>query len=321
MKLNKSELKILAFLTGTQETFTLGELASKLNIKKSNASSQLKKLEKFHLINSFRSGRVKQIQGSNTLFIAFSKVKETLPHIKLDDLLIGRIPYLLAYFYDTRSKRTSEFEFKISEIDLPNITSARLLAKLRGLGLIYQKSRGLYSIRKETYEALRFCAQTLTQMSMAEAEAELKGITDIRISFERASMPEGIFTTAIENSPKHYWPTAYTAMAKYGVPLISSGKYYYTNIKPKLGDIIIHLLALDRDARTIQYICVLMIKNSFEYRWLYKKESRFGTSDRFISELLEFIETKGQDSPSGFPSWGEVESMLKDYDVRGSAYG
>jgi len=321
MKLNKSELRILAFLTNTTDTFTLSELINKLNIKKSNASSQLKKLEKYHLISSFKSGRVKQIQGSNTLFIAFSNVKETLPHIKLDELLIGKIPYLLAYFYDTRSKRTEQLEFKISEIDLPGITSTRLLAKLRGLGLIYQKSRGLYSIRKEAHEALRFCAQTLTQMYVAEAERELKGITGIRISFERASMPEGIFTTAIDNSTKHYWPTAYTAMAKYGVPLISSGRCYYTNIKPKLVDIIIHLLALDRDARTIQYTCVLMIKNQFRYGDLYKKESRFGTSDRFISELLEFIETKGQNSPSGFPTWGEVESMLKDYNIKRSAYG
>ena len=120
----------------------------------------------------------------------------------------------------------------------------------------------------------------------------------------------------------HYWPTAYTPLAQYGIPLISSGKYYYANFKPRITDIIAHLLALDKDARTIMYICVLMIKNPSSHRDLYNKENRFGLSDRFISELIEFIDTQGQNSPPGFPTWVEVETMLKDYTInKRSAHG
>jgi hypothetical protein len=318
MKLNKTELKVLAFLIGQREKVTLGQLAGELGMKKSNASIYVKKLEKYGLATVSKTGRTKQISGSYAHFPGFSKVRKNLPHLRLEDILSGKMPYFLAYLDGLPRKPPAEpkqVDFGIKDIRLPAITTRRLLAKLSSLGMVYSPSKGRYSVRKEAEEALRFCSEILTGIYMAEAEAELKEIADIRISFEKPEKAECIFITDKGNSPKNYWPTAYTALGGYGIKLIGSGRYYYTNIKPEITDVVIHMLAAYKDARSIMYVCALMIKQPFEYRRLLRKENRFGISDAFILGLIEFIKTKGRKSPEGFPAWDELESMLKDYGI------
>jgi hypothetical protein len=316
MKLNRSELKVLASLLEQRETVTLGQLASRLGMKKSNASIYVKKLEKYRLITVSKIGRTKQISGSYAHFLGFSKVREKLPHLRLEDILSGKTPYFLAYLDCLVKKRIAQgesAEFRIKDIGLPAITTRRMLARLSSLGILHSPSKGRYSARKEAGEALRFCSEMLTGIYVAEAEGELHEILEVRISFENLEKAECVFITGKENSPKSYWPTAYTALDGYGIKLIGSGRYYYTNVKPKMTDIAIHLLAVYRDARSIMYVCALLITHPFGYRKLFDKVNRFGISDGFISDLIGFIETKGRKIPEGFPSWDEVESMVKDY--------
>jgi hypothetical protein len=321
MKLNKTELKVLAFLLRQREKVTLGQLADNLGIKKSNASVYVKKLEKYRLVTVSKTGRTKQISGSYAHFLGFSRVREKLPHLKLEDILGGKMPYFLAYLDWLVKKLIAErkpVEFRIKDIGLPAITTRRILAKLSSLGIVYSPSKGWYSARKEAGETLTFCSEILTGIYVAEAEGELKGITDIRISFENPEKAECIFITDRKNSPKTYRPTAYTALGGYGIKLISAGRYYYTNIRPEITDVVIHMLAVYNDARSVMYVCALLLKHPFEYRRLFGKENRFGISDGFISDLIGFIETKGRKIPEGFPSWEEVESMAKDYGMTGA---
>jgi DNA-binding transcriptional ArsR family regulator len=313
MKLNKNDVKMMAFLLSKREKITLGKLAEQLGMKKSNASRYVKKLEKYKLVTVSKIGRTKEINGSYTHFLSFSKVKEGLPHIKLEDLLTGRMPHFLAYLYWYVRKQLNErksVKFQVKDIDLPAITTKRLLRKMRSLGMAYQPSKGEYSTRKEAYEALRFCSDILTESYVAEAEEELRGMIGIRISFENPKAAECIFITETENFPKSYWPTAYTALDEYGVKLITAGRFYYTNVRPRVIDIAIHLLALDRDARSISYVCALLIKNPVGHNKILRKESRFGIPDKFLSNLIEFIETKGQKSFEGFPTWQEIEATI-----------
>src|SRR5208283_3830721 len=228
-------------------------------------------------------------------------------------LLTGKTPYFLSYIDWLTKKRLNErgtADFGIKDINLPEITTRRILAKMSSLGVIYSPSKGRYSIRAEAEEAFRFCREMLTGIYAAEAEKELSGIFGIRISFETPEKAECVFITQKESTPKNYWPTAYTALSAYGIKLIGRGSYYYTNIKPKIADIIIHMLAVYTDARTIMYVCVLLAKYPDEFHNLYKKKNRFGISDEFISDLMDFIETKGQRTPDRFPSWEEVASMI-----------
>lgn len=312
MKLNKTEAKVLAYVTDNRERISLTKLAERLNIKKSNASRYVKKLESYRLITASKIGRAKEIRGSHHLFLSFSKAREKLPQIRLEDLLTGKMPHFLAYLHWYVRKRLNERKpviFRIKDIDLPAITTKRLLMRLSGLGIAYQPSKGAHSTRKEAYEALRFCAEMLTGIYVAEAEVELKGIVGIRISFENPERAECIFITEKENNPKNYWPTAYTTLDKYGVKLISAGKYYYANVKPEIADIAIHMLALGSDVRSLMYVSALLIKNRFDYRHLTRKENKFGVSDALISALIRFVETRGREAAEGFPSWQEVEAV------------
>lgn len=325
MNLSKTDAKVLAFLIEHRERITLTELAKQLNIKKNNLGIYIKKLEKYRLITVSRVGRTKQVSGSYTHFLGFSKVKEKLPNLRLEDILTGKISNILAYlqwYVATRFYQKKSIYFRISDIKLPGITTRRILKKLSSLGIVYQPSKSWYSTRKESKEALRFCSEILTEIYVAEAEYELNGIIGTRISFDNPENAECIFITEKENTPTSYWPTAYSILSRYGIRLIGAGRYYYSNIKPKIIDVAIHMLAVYNDTRSIMYVCALLIKHPFDYHKLLKKGNQFGISDKFISNLIEFIETKGQKSQAGFPSWDEVDSMVRAYQkIKGVSNG
>ena len=324
MKLNRAEVRIYSILLDSRRRHTLTQLAKIANMKKSNTSRYVKKLKKFGLLNLSKVGRKLEIYASHTHFLNFSKVKEQLSHLKIEDLLIGKMPHFLAYLHWYVRKQLNQRKsvvFNISDIHLPAITTRRLLNKLSSIGIVYRPSNGCYSTRKEAREAMRFCNDILTEMYFAESEHELKGILRMLISFENPEKAECVFITETKITSKNYWPTAYTPLHEFGVQLISDGKYYYTNIKPKLVDIIIHILALDRssdlvtpisaaDARTIMYVAVLLLKNKFEYKKLLKKENKFGISDAFLMALIEFVTSKGTKTYERFPTWSEVEGVL-----------
>lgn len=126
---------------------------------------------------------------------------------------------------------------------------------------------------------------------------------------ESARGLEAVYTTENELKSKKYRPTAFSAFDRYGIHLISAGKFYYTNIKPGIADVVIHTLALSRDARNISYVCALMLKNRFKSRRLLRKEQLFGLGKDFINDIIRFMETKGTVTPAGFPSWKDVEGI------------
>jgi hypothetical protein len=69
------------------------------------------------------------------------------------------------------------------------------------------------------------------------------------------------------------------------------------------------MLAISKDARSIVYVGALMLKNDLDLKQLLEKKQHFGLGEAFINDLIEFMHSKGKSSPSGFPSWEEVEGV------------
>lgn len=303
---------MLARLIEERRVSTFGELARALGMQKSNITRYIKELEQYRLVSVSKKGRVKEVFAQYGHFTEFVQARENLPHIRLEDVLAGKMLFLLAHLQYMKYWRASwrkKQTFRVRDITLSPVTTKRLLVKLRQLGVVHMVSRGNYVVRAEANSLLWFCGNFLTELCAAKAETELKGLEKIYVSFANANEPEVICVTNVPSAPKNYWPTAYSVLHDYGISIISAGKYYYSNHIPAIVDVIIHILALGKDARSVMYGAALMVKNPFDYNVLrnkVKKEYCFNISEKFMENLLAFVESRGRLRAKGFPEWGEV---------------
>lgn len=295
MKLNKKEIKILEFLI--QKRAQAGEIAKALKIKESNLSAYLKKLKKYGLINIISEDGKRVVAPNDSVSFGMMEARGKFPSLRLVDILPGKTPFLLSFILQKR-------QFRLKDLDLPPMSAKRILKKLRSVGIIYMPTKGNYELREEARPIAAFCRELLRRMYTAEAIHELKKITYAKFSFDSAKELEAVFETDRKTDSKKYWPTSYSVFHEYGIKLMLAGKYYYSNKKPKIEDVIIHTLALGRDARSIIYVSALMIKNKFEYNNLLKKKQHFEMPEEFIERLIDFVKSK-----EGFPSWKEVEEV------------
>ncbi len=310
MKINKNEGKILKFLMQQGES-TQSELASKLKIKKSNLSNYIKNLFDFGLVQINRKGRINQIKISQTFFSEYNKLGDPNIEQVVYDAITGQTPYILSYFYQREQK-----EFTIREMNIPNATAKRILAKLRGLGIIFMKKNGVYMIRKEMEQLSNFCLHLLYLMYLEKANKTFHITTSFFVSKGPTDWAILLVTENVLQT-KDYFSTAYDVINQYGIKLIMTKRHYYTNNAPKIEDIIIHVLVLSKgnlpqpwlDTRGILYACALIIKNQVSYEKLAKTKHKFGLTDESLKNILEFIDSKGEKTFLGFPSWKEVEEV------------
>jgi DNA-binding IclR family transcriptional regulator len=303
MKINKTEAKILDFLSTRRESISSKEAAAALGIKKSNFSHYVKKLVRYGLIQVSKKKRKNFIIVESSFSIAFSSIRGKYPQLKPSDLLVGRIPNLFC-FINFRNR------IRLKDIDLPIATARRLLKKLRAQGMIYMPKKGEYQIRDEARPVCDFCHNVLVLAYTSEAKEELKGLIGFAFSFDSVKGLEAIFITNIENHPKRYWPTSYSVFHRFGLSLIQAGRYYYSNIKPQLPDVIIHTLAFHQDARTIMYLSALTIKNNLDPHRLLEKKQHFDIPDSFLDDFIFYLTSHGRISRPTFPDWNEVKELI-----------
>lgn len=297
MNLTKKEAMVLGHLTGKKSSYD--EIAKALHIQKPNLAKYAKKLEKCQLIAAERKNKRKVLSINHSVWIGYMGARKKFPQIKMEDIIAGKMPFMISVM------GTGDL-FKLKDFDLPAITAKRLLKKLRMLGIAFMPKRGIYQLREDSKALAAYCKEIIIHMFTAEAGLELKGIRQEYFSFNSPKEPEIIFVTSQENSTKHYWPTAYSMFGKYKLDIITAGKYYYSNIKPNLNDIIIHSLAVNSDERGIMYAAALIIKNKLDPNGLLKKKQRFGINEDIIKNMIKLIKTKGKIKAEGLPSWDEI---------------
>ncbi|MFA6530979.1 MAG: hypothetical protein WCT31_04570 [Candidatus Micrarchaeia archaeon] len=302
MELNRRELEVLELVLTKKENLT--NIASALKIKKSNLSRYVKKLENCWLITEWQKGRTKIIKAESPVEFGFSQIKGEFPALKLTDILIGKTPFFLSFL-----KRKEQF--RIADLDLPVASAKRVLTKLRNLGILNMPKRGSYGVRKEAGDIIDFTRNTLLRAYAMEGKLKFDA-SPMRImgSFNSCKDIEVVIEVNRGKKAHGYWPTAYSVFHGYGVKLIMAGKFYYTNFEPELEDILIHALVISNDTRSIAYVAALMTKNKIDYKKLLGKKQKFGISEEFLKNLIEFVKTKGKKTFERFPSWEEVEGVL-----------
>ena len=300
MKLTNRETQVLDCLV--EKKATLKEIAKALKMKAPNLTRLAKRLGRFGMISITRSGRSKVVSLDPSTWFGLSTIKSDFPQLRLSDIFTGYTPFLLTFI------KTKE-SFTLKDLDLPPATSKRILAKLRRLGIVSMPKKGVYRIRSEAEQVAGFCRNVFMQAYSAEAKEEIEFLDHGIYSFDSAKCFGAVFIAYREASPKHYWPTAFSVAHEYGLQLLSSGRYYYSNAKPDLGDIIVHTLAVEKNIHGIIYASYLALKNKYNARRLLNKKQTFGLGKEYISGFVEFMESRGKKPFAGLTGFGELRSL------------
>lgn len=300
MKLTRREAEVLDAVAA--ENTTPKQIALALGVKRTNLSKYVRKLKRFGLITIGKNGRAQKLELDKSLGLGLAAIRADFPQLRLQDMLAGYAPFLLAFI---QNKET----FGVSDIDLPVPTAKRILAKLRNLGLVSMPKKGAYRLRDQAGEAAGFCRNMLKLMHLAEAKEEI-GFLDYGIySFDSAREVGAIFVARQEAEPKHYWPTFLGVAHEYGLQLLPAGRFYYASKRPDIGDVIIHTLAAQKNIRGIIYASAIALKTKYNVRKLIGKRQTFGLGREYIEGFAEFIESGGKKPFGGLDSFDELRSV------------
>jgi hypothetical protein len=255
-------------------------------------------------VNAAKQGRKKEISLSPSAWFGLSTIRSGFPSLRLSEIFIGYVPFLLAFLKERR-------EFRLNDIDIPSATAKRLLGRLRHLGIISMPKKGTYHLREQAEIVAGFCRNVLMQVHSTQAKSELGYVDHGIYSFDSAREIEAIFVTYKEAEHKGYWPTFYSVAYEYGLQLLPSGKFYYVvkEKKPDLGEIIIHTLALQKNIHGIIYASYLALHNKYDAKALLKKKQTYGLGKEYIGGFAKFIETRGKVPFGGLKSLDEVRSL------------
>ena len=318
MKLTNREAQVLDCLV--EKKANLKEIAKALKMKAPNLTRLVKRLVRFGLISIAKVGRSKEVSLDSSAWFGLSTIKSDFPQLKLSDIFAGYTPFLLTFIKARES-------FTLKDLDLPPATSKRILARLRRLGIVSMPKKGVYRIRGEAEHVAGFCRNVFMMAHSAEARGEIEFLDHGIYSFDSAKCFAAVFIAYRQartksadglcpqwnrnstTSPKHYWPTAFSVAHEYGLQLLPSGRYYYSNTKPDLGDVIIHTLAVEKNIHGIIYASYLALKNNCKVRFLLNKKQTFGLGKDYIGGFVEFIESKGKKPFAGLTGFDELRSL------------
>jgi predicted transcriptional regulator len=306
MKISKDALIILTILA-KRDTLGVRELVKESGLKNSNISRAIKELNKFGIISTKQVGHQKQHSlSSYELSDLFRTVISSLPIKDIHNILSGNRLEIVALL--SREKGVEELS------DMLKVTQRTVKNNLKYLllrGIINQKKNGgiKYYVRPKVHVLSRLAAHIIQRFK----ETEVKGLFKTAILVRVIEQDVLVKTTEFEEV-SGYYPTCYNVFHKFGVFLILKDEFYWVNKDPKIEDVIIHTLKLDKDStRGTIYVAALMYKNweKIDFRKLRSVGFRYRI-DKRIDGLLGFVKNRGwkNKSKTTYPQWSEVKHVL-----------
>src|SRR2546425_3834304 len=109
-------------------------------------------------------------------------------------------------------------------------------------------------------------------------------------------------------------PTATTKMPEYGIPLVSSSKFYfYSPLAKEIApeDTVLHTLLTDGITNTT-YALILMAKISVDRKKLLRKAEEYDLKPQ-VQGMIDFLEGKKTTPSLNLPTWSEFAEKARDY--------
>lgn len=207
------------------------------------------------------------------------------------------------------SQMPKSMERIAKETGLKRDTVRVLTWSLRNFGIVAQQGSKI-----AISETDLFMKQFLQDFSKGVNLSIMQGRTKVGILIWSGGL-EFIFSTPSLDNSTRIRKTGISAMAKYGIQLISETNYYYYsnwNIDLRPEDIAIHNLLTDRfNSRIISYSILLIKKTGFDSAYLLE-ESRYAGVDGLVRDIINLVNGRPVNNRY-MPSIADMKDLMVQY--------
>lgn len=297
---SRTELEILRKLT--QSSASISELANHIGKSQPTATAAVENLRAKGFVATKRSGMRKMVGFSQAkhaqllkeLFLAY-------PHVPWESILANSqiLPLL---------KLES-----VAPASVSKTTEWRAMRNLMAHGIIINEAEG-ETVNPRFDKITEFIREfvNFANLKLAAQVSENAAIVWASGSQFIIRVAAG---TAITD--KQFKPTATTALATYGIALISDVEYYYFS---PLGralraeDVVLHTILIDGVAN-VTYALILMAKVNIDPDYLLTEAEKLGLR-RQVEGMLRFLTSHEPQTNTVLPKWDEFAQRAGDYGVR-----
>ena len=297
---SRTELEILRELT--RSSASISELANRIGKSQPTATAAVKGLQAKGFVTTKRIGMRKMVGFSQAKHAQL--LRETIlayPHVPWESILANSqiLPLL---------KLES-----VAPASVSRITEWRAMRNLMRHGIIINEAES-QTVNPRFDKISEFIREFLnfTNSRLAEQVSENAAIV-------WASGSQFIIRVAAGTSitDKRFKPTATTALATYGITLISDVEYYFFSPlgrAPRPEDIVLHTILID-GVTNVTYALILMAKVKADPDYLLTAAQKLGLRAQ-VEGMLRFLTSHEPQVNTVLPKWDEFAERAGDYGVR-----
>jgi Mn-dependent DtxR family transcriptional regulator len=299
-KFSRTELEILKELT--QSSASISELAKRIGKSQPTSTAAVENLQAKGFVATRRAGMRKMVEFSQAkhaqllkeLFLAY-------PHVHWESILA-----------DSQILPLLKLEHVTPE-SVSRITEWRAMRNLMAHGIIIREAEG-QTLNPRFHKISEFITEFVNF-----ANSKLAAQVSESAAIVWASGSQFIIRVAAGTaiSDKRFKPTATTALASYGIPLISDVEYYYfSSLKRALRpeDIVLHTILID-GVTNVTYALILMAKVKTDPDRLLAAAEKLGLRTQ-VEGMLDFLASHEPQNGAVLPNWNEFADRARHYGVQ-----
>ena len=301
----EAELRALEALQGE---LTVSGLAEELDRSRSYVSELVDRMESKGLVHTSREGKQKQINRSDARAIElFDSFVQQYSHIPFPELLGGATLRLL-YYLQSSATATELAE----RVGVHRSTVHRSLSPLENRGMIY-KSDGKYTLNDD-FEELSTVAREFAHLRHRHRVED--HVEPFTILWE--SLDGFLVQTRAEIDEDAFHLTGPELFGAYDPPLMARQRRYYLHSESVDGvspaELCCHMLVIDDGTRSQSYCLLLISETAIDRDELLEAAQKYEVDDR-VSNLLEYLDTEGENRSGRLPRWEEFRELADEYGV------
>jgi len=299
-ELSRTELEILRELT--RSSASISELANHIGKSQPTATAAVENLQAKGFVTTKRIGMRKMV--------GFSQAK----HAQLLRELILAYPHVPWESILANSQILPLLKLEsVAPASVSRTTEWRAMRNLMAHGIIINEAEGR-TINPRIDKISEFIREFLNfaNLKLAAQVSESAAIV-------WASGAQFIIRVAAGTAitDKRFKPTATTALATYGITLISDVEYYFFSPlgrAPRPEDIVLHTILID-GVTNVTYALILMAKVKTDPDYLLTAAEKLGLRAQ-VEGMLRFLTSHEPQVNTVLPKWDEFAERAGDYGVR-----
>lgn len=297
---SRTELEVLRELT--RSSASISELANRIGKSQPTATAAVENLQAKGFVTTKRIGMRKMV--------GFSQAK----HAQLLRELILAYPHVPWESILANSQILPLLKLEsVAPASVSRITEWRAMRNLMAHGIIINEAEG-QTVNPRFDKISEFIREFLnfTNLKLAAQVSENAAIVWASGSQFIIRVAAG---TAITD--KRLKPTATTALATYGITLISDVEYYFFSPlgrAPRPEDIVLHTILID-GVTNVTYALILMAKVKTDPDYLLTAAEKLGLRPQ-VEGMLRFLTSHEPQVNTVLPKWDEFAERAGDYGVR-----